>query len=209
MANPPSWLKPNTPVRPLQYVSPDQYSENAAICTQDQDQCINNWGGGGSGTLLRFYQYSESIANNWWNWWYEGKVTLPGDPNPWPFTSGSGVNNDYQGNAVWKFGFSPNRTQQGSGNCIDQGLFSGNYSHLRTNGCVSPTGQTQTSSKYQYFVQDGNGRLIAVEATNILVAAEGNITHVWVGTEDFEQGNGTYVFLVTDLGDAERWGAYL
>ncbi len=199
LSRPPSWLKPNTLVHPLNYISPDRLEGNFQICYLPTSQCINNWDNGGAGTRLRFY--SEGVANNDWNWWYEGTVDAS---KTWPFTPGSQVNSQYNTNPVYKFAGAPNG--HGTGHCMSQGLFSGNYSGLVTANCVAGNAQTDPNSLYQYFVIDGYGRLVAVAATNTQVAATGNIyDHVWVGDQNNNNGNGAYVVLVTDISDALRF----
>lgn len=190
LLKPPSWLKPNTLVHPMQPNSPDTLYGNYQACDQ-LDQCINNWYGGGAGTLLRFYQ--EGVANNQWNWWFEGYVD-----SSWPFTVGA-VNNAYTNNVVYKFAAAPNG--HGTGNCISQNLWP-NSDQLETAGCACSTCQLQTSAKYQYFVIDGNYRYVAVESTNLYVAStHNNSSRVWLGELDGD-GNGRFVFQVTDQADS-------
>jgi len=178
----------------MNYVSPDTKIGNYQIC-DGSEQCINNWGGGGQGTLLRFYHYVENNTNNQWNWWYEGDVS---GPQTWPFTAGSGINSYYNTKPVYKFAWAPNG--HGSGNCISQQLFTygDNGSQLNTTSCACSTCQTQSGAKLQFFVLAGGGRLVAVHATNDWVAYTGNNSgRVWVGV-DTTDGDGHYVYLVTN-----------
>jgi hypothetical protein len=200
LEKPPSWLKPNTLVRPLDPVSPDQLRYGGYYACFSAIACLNNWDGGGQGNLIRWYHYSTTLnPHQQWNWWYEGTVAPQLNP-PWPFTPGSGINNTYDGNAVYKFAYAPN--DQGSGNCISQQLFgSGDTgSNLNLTSCACSTCQTQTGSKYQYFVLDGNGRLVAVEATNLYAAFYGNSGRVWVGVgSDMSYADGKYAYLVSNI----------
>jgi hypothetical protein len=197
MAKPPSWLKPNTLVRPLVYISPDTLYGNYQICDADE-QCINNWNGGGEGNLIRWFTYAEGRANNEFNWWYEGTV---GDGDDWPFTAGSGINTDYAGDSVFKFAFAPGG--KGSGLCVSQSLFgdSDTLSNVNLVGCVCSTCQTEASAKTQYFVFDPVGRLIAVGATNDYIVGAGDSGRVWVGVSpsDPTDANAAYVYLVTSI----------
>lgn len=200
LERPSSSLKPNAVARPLNYISPDTlYADGYQICN-GSEQCLNDWNGGGPGTLTRWYQYGESNPENQWNWWYEGTVS---PTQSWPFTAGTGLNNDYDGNPVYKFAYAPDGN--GSGNCLSQGLFgvSSTGAALELgSGCPSATGQTDTNSLFGYFVLDGNGRLVAVEATNLYVAYYGNNGNkIWVGVNPNNptDDNGAYVYLVDDI----------
>lgn len=205
LARPPSWLRPNTLVHPLNYISPDTLSYNVQLCDAD-DQCINDWDNGGAGTLLRFY--ADGVTYNYWNWWYEG--TVSGEQS-WPFTGGTGINNAYPDQPVYKFAYAPNN--KGTGNCMNQTLFtSGSTSaNLNTAGCTCSTCQLQASAKEQYFVLAGNDnyRLIAVGATDTYVAATGNDSNrVWVGVFTSDN-NGKFVALTTTSGNSLRgWSAH-
>ncbi len=199
LAKPPSWLKPNTLIRPLNYISPDRLLSGGPyqIC-DGSDQCINVWGGVAA-NALRFYRYVEGENNNEWNWWYEGTVS---GSQGWPFTNGSGVNIVFDGNPVYKFAWAPNGN--GTGNCIDQGafhqLYPTSYTYLQT--CVSGTSQTTSSSKWQYFVIDGSRHLVAVGATNWWMSYKNNNDlRVWIGVKTSD-ANGNYVYLETDRTNA-------
>ncbi len=212
LAKPPSWLKPNTLVhplnhaspdnldsfvRPLNYISPDTLSGNYQICDADE-QCINNWNAGGAGNLLRWFTYAEGRLDNEFNWWYEGTV---GSSQAWPFTPGSGLNSTYNTRPVYKFAWAP--AGQGSGLCVSQQLFgdSDTYSNVNLATCVSGTSQTESSSKTQYFVIDPVGRLIAVAATNDYIVGAGDGARVWVGVSptDPTDANAAYIYLVTSV----------
>jgi len=206
LANPPSWLKPNTLIHPLNYQSPDSLLENAQPC-DGNDQCINDWYGGGQGTLLRFW--AEGVTNNYWNWWYEGTVTTPDQP-PWPFTAGTGINNYYQGRPVYKFAFAPNGN--GTGNCISQQLFGygDNGAQVNTTTCAGGSAQTLDGSKYQYFVYTNSFTLVAVHATNDYVSSRGsNSVRVWLGKGFSGDGNGQYLYLVSNSTYQLAWSAFL
>lgn len=199
LEKPPSWLKPNTLVRPMNYVSPDQLSANGYYICFSAISCLNNWNNGGAGNLIRWYHYTVSTnPYQQWNWWFEGYVS---GQQSWPFSAGTGINNSYNGNPVYKFAYAPN--DNGTGNCISQNLFgSGSTgSQLDLAGCACSTCQTQTSAKYQYFVLDGNGRLVAVEATNLYAAYYGNNNgRIWVGVgQNGSYADGTYVYLTDNL----------
>ena len=194
LLKPPSGLKPNTLVRPLNSISPDEDFGNFQICDPNE-QCINNWGKGGLGNLLRWYNYAEGEANNEWNWWYEGTVS---GPQEWPFTPDTGINTAYDGDVVFKFAVAPGG--KGTGNCMSQQLFTpgDNGSQVNTDSCACSTCQTQSGAKLQYFVLDGAARLVAVHATDDWIVTSGsNNNRVWVGV-DTTDANGKYIYLVTD-----------
>jgi hypothetical protein len=195
LAKPPSWLKPNTLVRPLNSVSPDTLYGNYQICDVNE-QCINNWNTGGEGNFVRWEQYGEGKANNEWNWWYEGTVS---SGEEWPFTPGSGINDAYTGNPVYKFAFAPGG--KGSGLCISQQLFGpgDTGSNLNLIDCASSTAQKEVSGKLQYFVLASNESysLVPVQAVNDDYAYYGYDVGIWVGY-DPSDANGNYVYLVTN-----------
>lgn len=222
LEKPPSWLKPNTRVHPLlpaspntllQPKSPDTLYDNAQICNVS-DTCINDWNAGGLGTLLRFY--AEGTPNNYWNWWYEGDVNGANcSSNCWPFSAGTGINNYYQGDAVYKFAFAPNGT--GTGHCISQQLYTGGtssngiLSNLTTTTCACSTCQTQSGAKLQYFVLSTNeadpARLVGVGATNTYVAYTGdNSGRVWLGYNGVSLANSQYVYQVDEFSLSLSWG---
>ena len=201
MQKPPAWLKPNTLIHPLDFSSPDTLHGNFEICNQN-DQCVNNWNGGGQGNLLKYFGYSEAVANNMWNWWFEGTVS-----SDWPFTASS-INGSYSGNPVWKFAAAPNG--EGSGNCMSQQLFGPGdpESQVNLTSCACSTCQTNSLSNFQYFVLDGNARLVGVGATDTNAQATGDrFAHVYLG--DTGDANGAFVILTTDLDNARKWAAFL
>jgi hypothetical protein len=78
--------------------------------------------------------------------------------------------------------------------------------------CACGTCQLQTGSKYQYFVLDGNGKLVAVEATNLYVAAYGNNSlRIWVGVgPSGSDADAAYVYLVSNPPFAKtQFAAYM
>jgi hypothetical protein len=66
LEKPPAWLRPNTLVRPLNYISPDTLSADGYQICNGGFQCLNDWFGGGPGTDIRWYQYGESNQESNW-----------------------------------------------------------------------------------------------------------------------------------------------
>lgn len=199
LERPPSWLKPNTLIRPLDSISPDTLYANGYYVCFSAISCLNNWNGGGVGNDIRWFHYSTSInQEQQWNWWYEGTVS---GQQGWPFTDGSGINNSYNDNPVYKFAYAPNG--QGQGFCISQNLFGGSStgSLVTTTDCPCSTCQTQAYALYDYFVLDGNGRLVAVEATNLYAAYYNNNNgRIWIGVgSNGSYADGTYVYLTDNI----------
>jgi hypothetical protein len=202
LARPPSWLKPNTLIHPMNYISPDTLAAGGYyICFAPTagGACLNNWFGGGQGNLIRWFHYSTTLnIENQWNWWYEGTVS---PTQSWPFRADSGINNSYNNNPVYKFAYAPN--DNGSGNCMSQQLFGfgSTGSNLNITTCACSTCQTEEGSKFQYFVLDGNGRLVAVEATNLISSYySNNNLRAWVGVgQDGSNADGAYAYLVSNV----------
>jgi hypothetical protein len=66
LEKPPSWLKPNTLVRPLNYVSPDELYYGGYYACFSAISCLNNWNGGGLGNLIRWFHYGTTLNPARW-----------------------------------------------------------------------------------------------------------------------------------------------
>jgi hypothetical protein len=79
--------------------------------------------------------------------------------------------------------------------------FGSTGSNLNLTSCACGTCQTVAGSLYQYFVRDGNGRLVAVEATNLIsLYYNNNNARAWVGVgQDGSNADGKYAYLVSNI----------
>jgi len=151
--------------------------------------CWNVWNGTtGAGRQVRQYAYgTPGEPNNDWNIWNEGTVSAARN---WPFSLGVTypLNSEYNGDRVYKFAWAP--AGKGSGWCIDQRSFSSVT--LIGPAVLQPCQPTSKFPIYQYFVNTGGNKLIAVWATEVLYN-EGTPAQVALSTTAL--GNGGYLNL--------------
>lgn len=162
---------------------------NYYFCSQPDDSgCYNDWGGGGSGTLVRYYQCPACGGNGMFNEWYYGPVT-----RTYPLNS-QGFYDDFHDNSVLQWCNAPFGQGQNPSRCLDQGR--GVNSQLQI--------ETTQNNTVQRFVWDGDNRHVAVAASAPSFLS-GTNHPVWTGPSNGDTGNGAYVWMVGS--SASQWHA--
>lgn len=149
-----------------------QWNQDLAVqvCTTNtyngHNQCLNLWNNNqASGAPIKYYHvnpYEANTENNWLSV-VQGSVVgsncgQPGQPNCWPFVTGSGYNSRYNNDPVYTFSYLANETM-----CIDQSAY--NPGSDIGNLEIEPCGLSSAPSS-QLFVYTGSGFLVGAYATN-------------------------------------------
>jgi hypothetical protein len=142
------------------------------------NQCLNNWGGHlESGNPINYYTKGSGGGYKYNNWDVDRVGTV--SPTPaWPFTSGTGLNNDYNGQPVLSFAY-----QGQYASPTDYCLDSSSYAPATQSGELLLRGCGGTA--FQLFVWAKSGALIPVGPTD-----ESGGQVVWLGCRALDCSNG-------------------
>jgi hypothetical protein len=167
------------------------YPDNVCIpnSSGDASQCWNDWLANltlGS-PAVKFYHYGNSGGNNAIDVQYVGQIDSSGSFQP--FSDGSGLNDRYNTNNVYKFAWW--RNGQASNVCI--------AGYGANQNAVNASCTPSSGADVDYFVWTKYSDLVSVGASNALYGVTGKSNQpVWAGSNGAGNiGNGDNVFLTT------------
>lgn len=163
------------------------------------NQCLNNWGGHAtSGNPIKYEKKGSGGGYKYNNWDVNRVGTV--SPSPaYPFTPGSGLNNDYKGDPVLSFDYQGQYASP-TGYCLDSSAYntSTGSGQLKLIGCDG-------YSTYQLYVYAETGALLPVGANN-KAYANGVKYPVWLGCTALNCANGQLVLATNVQGYNRPYG---
>jgi hypothetical protein len=162
------------------------------------NQCINNWGGHlAIGNPIKYEQKGSGGGYKYNNWDVNRVGTVSPAP-AWPFTSGSGLNDRYEGDAVLEFNYQGQYASP-TGYCADSTGYSVSTGsgQLQLRGCGG--------SAFQLFVLSNYSALIPVGPSDDGYAAHASYP-VWLGCAKLNCVNGQPVIATNVQGYNRPYG---